>query len=140
MVLRMFDRSGSMQPKWGLSLAWSLQIILAAVFTFTASRKFLADPLPVATVEALGTGQWLRVVIGVAELAGAIGLLIPSLARVAAACLATLMLGAIGTHVLVIGGSPIPAVALFVASSLIFFLRRGRARHSGDQAQGVGSK
>jgi hypothetical protein len=67
-------------------------------------------------------------------------LLIPSLARVAAACLATLMLGAIGTHVLVIGGSPIPAAALFVASSLIVFLRRGRARHSGDQAQGVGSK
>ena len=136
----MSDLSASQRPKWRLSLAWSLQIILAAVFTFTASRKFLADPLPVATVEALGTGQWLRVVIGVAELAGAIGLLIPSLARVAAACLATLMLGAIGTHVLVIGGSPIPAAALFVASSLIVFLRRGRARHSGDQAQGVGSK
>lgn len=103
----MSDLSASQRPKWRLSLAWSLQIILAAVFTFTASRKFLADPLPVATVEALGTGQWLRVVIGIAELAGAVGLLIPSLSRVAAACLATLMLGAIGTHVLVIGVFPV---------------------------------
>jgi putative oxidoreductase len=136
----MSDLSASQRPKWRLSLAWSLQIILAAVFTFTASRKFLADPLPVATVEALGTGQWLRVVIGIAELAGAVGLLIPSLSRVAAACLATLMLGAIGTHVLVIGGSPIPAIALFLASSLIVFLRRKYARHGGDQTQGAGSK
>ena len=103
----MSDLSASQRPKWRLSLAWSLQIILAAVFTFTASRKFLADPLPVATVEALGTGQWLRVVIGIAELAGAVGLLIPSLSRVAAACLATLMLCAIGTHVLVIGVFPV---------------------------------
>ena len=136
----MSDLSAAMRPKWRLSLAWSLQIILAAIFTFTASRKFLADPLPVATVEALGTGQWLRVVIGIAELAGAVGLLIPSLSRVAAACLATLMLGAIGTHVLVIGGSPIPAIALFLASSLIVFLRRKYARHGGDQTQGAGSK
>lgn len=136
----MSDLSASQRPKWRLSLAWSLQIILAAVFTFTASRKFLADPLPVATVEAVGTGQWLRVVIGIAELAGAVGLLIPSLSRVAAACLATLMLGAIGTHVLVIGGSPIPAIALFLASSLIVFLRRKYARHGGDQTQGAGSK
>lgn len=136
----MSDLSASQRPKWRLSLAWSLQIILAAVFTFTASRKFLADPLPVATVEALGTGQWLRVVIGIAELAGAVGLLIPRLSRVAAACLATLMLGAIGTHVLVIGGSPIPAIALFLASSLIVLLRRKYARHGGDQTQGAGSK
>ena len=136
----MSDLSAAIRPKWRLSLAWSLQIILAAIFTFTASRKFLADPLPVATVEALGTGQWLRVVIGIAELAGAVGLLIPSLSRVAAACLATLMLGAIGTHVLVIGGSPIPAIALFLASSLIVFLRRKYARHGGDQTQGAGSK
>jgi putative oxidoreductase len=136
----MSDLSASQRPKWRLPLAWSLQIILAAVFTFTASRKFLADPLPVATVEALGTGQWLRVVIGIAELAGAVGLLIPRLSRVAAACLATLMLGAIGTHVLVIGGSPIPAIALFLASSLIVLLRRKYARHGGDQTQGAGSK
>jgi putative oxidoreductase len=140
MALRMFDRSASMWPKWRVSLTWSLQIILAGIFTFTASRKFLADPVPVTTVEALGTGQWLRVLIGIAELAGAIGLLIPSLARVAAACLATLMLGAIGTHVLVIGGSLIPAVALFVASSLVAFLLRKHARQGGDQAQGTGSK
>lgn len=140
MAFQMFDLSASMRPKWQLCLAWSLQIILAGIFTFTASRKFLADPVPVATVEALGTGQWLRVLIGIAELAGAIGLLIPRLASVAAVCLAALMLGAIGTHILVIGGSPVPAAALFVASSLVAFLRRKHARQGGAQAQGRGSK
>jgi uncharacterized membrane protein len=99
---------------------------LAAVFVFTASRKFMGHPVPVATMEALGAGQWLRIAIGVAELAGAIGLLVPRLAGLAASCLALLMLGAVGTHLLVVGGSAVPALVLLAASAAVASLRGWR--------------
>ncbi|MEY4255509.1 MAG: hypothetical protein RLZZ141_736 [Pseudomonadota bacterium] len=119
----MLETAVSSLPKWRLRAAWSLQLGLAIIFAFTASRKFLADPVPVATIEALGTGQWLRIAIGLAELAGAIGLLVPRFAGVAGFCLALLMLGAAGAHIFMIGGSPIPALVLFTTSALVAYLR-----------------
>ena len=100
-------------------LSWALQGTLAGIFAFTAWRKFTAHPIPVETVEALGTGQWLRLAIGAAELAGAIGLMIPRLAWIAATCLALLMLGAVGTHLFIIGGSPVFAAVLMLASMTV---------------------
>lgn len=109
--------------RWSGRVAWALQIALALVFAFTAWRKFSAHPIPVETVAALGTGQWLRVMLGVAELTGAVGLLVPRLAWLAAACLALLMLGATGTHLLIIGGNPAPAVILMLASAGVAWIR-----------------
>lgn len=108
---------------WLGRLAWTMQVTLALVFSFTAWRKFNAHPIPVETVAALGMGQWLRVALGAAELAGAIGLLMPRLAWLAAACLALLMLGAAGTHLLVIGGSPAFAIGLMAASAVVACVR-----------------
>lgn len=122
----MREPAGSTIPKWRLRMTWALQLALAAVFAFTATRKFMGHPIPVATVEALGAGQWLRIAIGVAELAGAIGLLVPRLAGLAASCLALLMLGAVGTHFFVIGGSAVPALVLLAASATVAYLRGWR--------------
>lgn len=108
---------------WKLRLSWALQLLLAGVFAFTAWRKFIAHPIPVETVEALGAGQWLRIAIGLAELAGAIGLLVPRLAWLAASCLALLMMGATATHLFVIGGSPAFAIALLLGSAAVAWLR-----------------
>lgn len=123
----MLESDGTVRSRWRLRVAWTLQVALAAVFVFTASRKFMGHPVPVATVEALGTGQWLRIAIGVAELAGAIGLLVPRLAGLAASCLALLMLGAVGTHLLVVGGSAVPALVLLAASAAVASLRGWRS-------------
>jgi len=119
----MRDSNSYVRAKWSLRVAWVLQAALAAVFLFTASRKFMGHPIPVATIEALGVGQWLRIAIGIAELAGAIGLLVPRLAGLAASCLALLMAGALGTHLFVIGGSAVPALVLLAASAAIAYLR-----------------
>lgn len=124
----MREPAGSTIPKWRLRMIWALQLALAAVFAFTATRKFMGHPIPVATVEALGAGQWLRIAIGVAELAGAIGLLVPRLAGLAASCLALLMLGAVGTHLFVIGGNAVPALVLLAASATVAYLRGWRPR------------
>ena len=122
----MLESDGTVRSRWRLRVAWTLQVALAAVFVFTASRKFMGHPVPVATVEALGAGQWLRIAIGVAELAGAIGLLVPRLAGLAASCLALLMLGAVGTHLLLVGGSAVPALVLLAASAAVASLRGWR--------------
>ena len=122
----MLESDGRAPSRWRVRIAWVLQFALAAVFLFTASRKFMGHPIPVATVEALGAGQWLRIAIGVAELAGAIGLLVPRLAGLAASCLALLMLGAVGTHLFVIGGSAVLALVLLVASAAVAYLRGWR--------------
>ncbi len=122
----MLESDGTVRSRWRLRVAWTLQVALAAVFVFTASRKFMGHPVPVATMEALGAGQWLRIAIGVAELAGAIGLLVPRLAGLAASCLALLMLGAVGTHLLVVGGSAVPALVLLAASAAVASLRGWR--------------
>lgn len=108
---------------WLNRFAWFLQILLASIFVFTSWRKFTAHPIPLETVEALGAGQWLRIALGIAELAGAAGLLIPRLTSLAAACLALLMLGAAGTHVFIIGGSPALAIALMLASAVVVWIR-----------------
>jgi uncharacterized membrane protein YphA (DoxX/SURF4 family) len=122
----MLESDGTVRSRWRLRVDWTLQVALAAVFVFTASRKFMGHPVPVATMEALGAGQWLRIAIGVAELAGAIGLLVPRLAGLAASCLALLMLGAVGTHLLVVGGSAVPALVLLAASAAVASLRGWR--------------
>lgn len=112
---------------WLNRLAWFLQIALAWVFIFTAWRKFTAHAIPVETVEALGTGQWFRIALGVAELSGAFGLLIPRITWLAAVCLSLLMLGAVGTHLLIIGGSPAFAVVLMLASMIVAWIRKEEA-------------
>jgi len=108
---------------------WTGRVLLAALFVFASSGKLMSQPEAIATFEKLGA-PWLRWVIGVCELAGGIGILLPQTAALAAFCLALLMLGAMATHVLVLGMATIaPAVVAFSLSAWVAVeLRRKRAR------------
>ena len=75
-------------------MIWAAQVLLAAVFVFAAMPKLADAHSAVAMFGQIGAGQWLRYLAGTAELAGAIGLLIPRLAGLAAAGLAADMAGA----------------------------------------------
>lgn len=76
-------------------LLWAAQILLAAFFVFVAAGpKLKGSPSSVQEFGLIGAGQWLRYFVGTAELAGAIGLLTPWLAGLAAAGLAADMAGA----------------------------------------------
>jgi putative oxidoreductase len=72
----------------------------------------------------VGLRQWFRYLTGLLEVAGAIGLLISRYAFYAAILLAIVMVGAVITHLTVIGGSPLPAVALLALSGTIAYLRK----------------
>ncbi len=77
------------------TLLWAAQILLAAFFMFVAAApKLTGSHSAVQEFGLIGAGQWLRYLVGTAELAGAIGLLTPWLAGLAAAGLAADMAGA----------------------------------------------
>ena len=73
------------------TLLWAAQIPLAAMFIAFGLAKLTGQGQEFADI---GAGQWLRYFVGTAELAGAIGLLTPWLAGLAAAGLAADMAGA----------------------------------------------
>lgn len=74
---------------------WTLQVLLGLVFIVgSGAPKLFGEAYAVQIFEDLGTGQWLRVVVGLLEVAGGLGLLVPRLAGLAASCLMALMVGA----------------------------------------------
>jgi uncharacterized membrane protein YphA (DoxX/SURF4 family) len=56
--------------------------------------KLFGEATAVAMFDQIGAGDWLRYFVGVVEVAGGIGLLVPGLAGLAAAGLFLLMIGA----------------------------------------------
>src|SRR2546426_6349020 len=110
---------------------WVVQGLLALLFLFAAGRKLV---LPLEALEGLVAlpGLFLRC-IGVAEVLGALGLVLPGLLRMrpgltplAAAGLVIIMTGA--TVVTVAGGQLAPALISVVVGLLAAFVAFGRWR------------
>jgi len=79
--------------------------------------------MEVQLFSAVGIGQWFRYVTGSLEVGGAIGLFVPALAPFAALLLAVVMVGAILTHLFIVGGSPLMPIALLATTIAIAYLR-----------------
>lgn len=105
---------------------WTLQVLLAVVYAFSAFGKLTADAQNVAGFEAMGLGAPGMYAVGALELAGAIAMFVPRLTGLAALCFVALMIGAV-TLTLAVGGGPlaaIPAVVGIVAA-VVAWGRRG---------------
>jgi uncharacterized membrane protein YphA (DoxX/SURF4 family) len=100
-------------------LLWAGQILLAAVFVGAALGKLTGSPGMVQEFGQIGAGQWLRYFVGTAELAGAIGLLTPWLAGLAAAGLAADMAGASIINAAVLHSSNVVLTVLLCAVSVL---------------------
>ena len=77
---------------------WIVSILLAALFLFAGLPKLLTPRKIVPMFVHYGYAPWFATVIGVSEVLGAIGLLVPRLAAFAAAGLSIIMVGAFFTH------------------------------------------
>lgn len=111
------------------TLLWAAQIVLAAFFAFAALPKLAGAHSSVTMFGQIGAGQWLRYLVGTAELAGAAGLLIPRLAGLAAAGLAADMVGASVINAAVLHSAAIAmTVPLCAAFTLIAASRRAQIR------------
>jgi putative oxidoreductase len=105
---------------------WSLQIGLAVLFLLSGGSKLGGAPVMVRVFAAIGVGQWFRYATGIIEVVSAVALLVPALALFGAVLLAFTMVGAIATHLLIIGGSPAPPGVLLVGSLVVAWARRER--------------
>jgi putative oxidoreductase len=103
-----------------------LQILTAAAFLMSGFAKLSGNPLMIETFDKIGIGQWFRFLTGAIEMVSAVLLLVPKFAPVGALLLICTMIGAIFTHVLIIGGSPLAAIVLFLINYIIFWARRER--------------
>ncbi|MET9854243.1 DoxX family protein [Streptomyces sp. NPDC006450] len=106
---------------------WVCQALLVLVFLAAGSAKLLGAEAMVEAFDIIGAGQWLRYVVGVLEVAGVLGLLVPRLAGLAALGLAGLMSGAVITN-LVIDEFSLLAVVLLLLSATVAWGRRDRTR------------
>jgi putative oxidoreductase len=105
---------------------WILQIGAAGMFLMVGFFKLSGDPRMVGLFDAIGVGHWFRYVTGSLEVLGAILLLIPRLSGLGALLLVGVMLGAVATHLFVVGGSPLGAIILLIVTGVIAWGRRQR--------------
>jgi putative oxidoreductase len=105
---------------------WVLQAGAAAMLGMAGFAKLFGEPAMIGLFDAIGIGQWFRYVTGALEVGGAVLLLIPALAGVGALLLAGVMLGAIATHLFVVGGSPVVPLVLLIVLAIIAYGRRER--------------
>ena len=105
---------------------WVLQIGAAGMFLMVGYLKLSGNAQLVGLFQAIGLGQWFRYLTGSLEVAGAILLLIPRTSGLAALMLAGVMVCAVGTHLFIVGGSPLGASILLVVTGMIAWGRRQR--------------
>lgn len=117
-------------------LLWILQVLLALLFLFAGGTKLI---LPISLLTQMGSPNqvmlpgWFIRFIGVCEVLGAVGLLLPGLLRtrqyltsVAALGLAIIMVGAI--VVTIMGDGVHLAITPFVVLLLLLFIAYARGR------------
>lgn len=116
---------------------WIVQGLLAALFLFAGGMK-LITPVEVLSVMSPFPGEFIRF-IGVCEVLGAVGLvlpyalrILPGLTSLAAAGLVVIMVGATVTMLAIGGGLlALPTLLLGLLAALVSYGRRPQVPHTG---------
>ncbi len=109
-------------PRWKPAALWSLKGLLAAVFLSAGGAKIYGVPIMVENFQQIGLGQ--RYLTGILEIVGGIMVLMPPVVAIGGVLLSCIMVGAIATHLLLMGGSAVPAIVLLVLSAIVVFAHR----------------
>jgi len=94
------------------------------MFLFVGGLKLTGAPELVGLFDAIGIGQWLRYVTGSIEVVSAVALLVPAWAAFGALLLIPTMVGAVFTHLFIVGGSAVPATVPLIGALAIAWARR----------------
>lgn len=108
-------------------LVWGVRILLALAFGAAGASKLAGVPDMLAVFDAIGLGQWFRLLTGGLELVGVVLLLIPATGLLGGLLLGGIMVGAVATHLFVIGGSAVPAIVLGLLCTVVVFHLRPAA-------------
>jgi putative oxidoreductase len=117
------------------TVLWILQIILGLLFLFTGSMKFVMSAEQMNDGAPVALPIWFIHFIGVCEILGAIGLIVPwltgikrGLTPLAASLLVVIMIGATVISAMMSIAFAIPPV---VVGILLIVLAKGRSREVG---------
>jgi putative oxidoreductase len=108
-----------------------VRIVAAGMFVLSGTLKLTGAIAMVQLFNAIGVGQWFRYLTGTIEVVSAVLLLVPSLAFFGAVALAVTMVGAVLTHLFIVGGNPALAAVLLVTTAALaerHYHRRRAAR------------
>jgi uncharacterized membrane protein YphA (DoxX/SURF4 family) len=109
---------------------WIVSIVVAAMFIMAGGTKLAGLPMHVEHFQKWGYPDWFRILIGIAEVAGGAGLLIPRLASFATVGLTVIMVGAVYTHLAHDEASQVVAPGVFLLVVGVIAYARW-PRHSG---------
>lgn len=123
---RDYSRLTSRMPRWQRTAAWTLQIAVGIIFFNAGISKLIGTEKMIEVFSDInGSGaQQLRQIVGLLEATSAVLLLLPEKAFVGSVLLMVLMGSAIFAHIVLIGGSPIPALVLLGMTAVIAWMRR----------------
>ncbi|WP_037681373.1 DoxX family protein [Streptomyces griseus] len=122
------DASPGKRPARAVEIAGRVcHVLLVVVFLAAGSAKLAGAAEMVDAFDTIGAGPWPRYCVGVIEITGVLGLLVPRLVGLAALGLAALMIGAIITNV-VIDAFSLLAVVLLLLSATVAWGRRNRTK------------
>jgi uncharacterized membrane protein YphA (DoxX/SURF4 family) len=100
-------------------IVWGVRILLALAFGAAGISKLVGVPQMVQVFDAVGFGQWFRYLTGGVEVVGAALLLVPGTGFFGGLLLTATMVGAVATHLVLIGGNPVPALVLGLLSAFV---------------------
>ena len=116
----------------GRAAVWTLSALIAVGLAIAGAGKFAPGSQWQALFVGWGYPAWFAGVIGALEVVGAVGLLVPGVARYAAPALATIMAGALFTLLTHPGGKmgwgAVPLVYLVLLVAIAIVGGGGRAR------------
>ena len=112
---------------WASLGVWVLRILLALVFLYEGLDKFSSSRLWATVFSRIGFGDWFRYATGAIEAVGALLLLIPRATPIAVSLLTCTMMGAIVTHVFVMGLGPQTVIVMVLIGMLLGLGWMGRA-------------
>jgi putative oxidoreductase len=111
--------------RFRLIAIWVLQVVLAAFFAMQGAAKLAGSHIWVSRFSGWGYPDRFYFVIGLAELSGAVALLIPRLARFGALLLIAVMVGATATHLIHHEPQVVTTLALLALLGTVLYMRRG---------------
>lgn len=115
-------------------ISWSLQLVVAGILLQTLFFKFTGAEESVYIFTTVGAEPWGRLGSGMVELIAALLLLMPRTAPFGAALTMAVMVGAVGSHLTILGievmgdGGLLFGLALtaFIGSAIVLFIHRAQ--------------
>jgi hypothetical protein len=100
-------------------IVWGVRALLILAFAVAGVAKLAGATQMIQVFEAIGIGQWFRYLTGAVEVIGALLLLKRTTGFLAGLMLTMTMICGAATHLLLIGGNPMPAMILAALSAFV---------------------